>query len=340
MARTRKFSADRIAAVARRTVPTKSSASPITLGRVLGAAAGVLAATAVTNLALAREAERSHPPEGKFITIDGMRLHYIERGTGPVIVLLHGNGAMAGDFVLSGLFDLLAKDYRVIAFDRPGFGYSERPRRRIWTADAQAAIFHEALLRLDVPRAVVVGHSWGTLVALALALRDQVRTAGLVLLSGYYYPGVRADAAVLSWPAIPVLGDLLRYTISPILGRLMAPMVYRKLFAPAPVSTRFENEFPLELAVRPSQIRASAAETALMIPGAASLADHYSELSIQIMAGRGDKIVSSDRQSGRLSAALPQNTFRDVPDTGHMLHHIVPEEVAAVIREIADAALS
>jgi hypothetical protein len=114
---------------------------------------------------------------------------------------------------------------------------------------------------------------------------------------------------LLSWPAIPVLGDLLRYTISPILGRLMAPMVYRKLFAPAPVSTRFENKFPLELAVRPSQIRASAAETALMIPGAASLADHYPELSIPIaiMAGRGDKIVSSDRQSGRLSAALRQD---------------------------------
>jgi pimeloyl-ACP methyl ester carboxylesterase len=339
----RKFSADRLAAIARRSFPNaKSSASPITLGRVLGVTAGVLAATALANLALAREAERSHPPEGKFITIDGVRLHYIERGTGPVIVLLHGNGAMAGDFVLSGLFDLLAKDYRVIAFDRPGFGYSERPRRRIWTADAQAALFHEALLRLDVPRAVVVGHSWGTLVALALALRDQVRTAGLVLLSGYYYPGVRADAALLSWPAIPVLGDLLRYTISPILGRLMAPMVYRKLFAPAPVSARFENEFPLELAVRPSQIRASAAETALMIPGAASLADHYPELSIPvaIMAGRGDKIVSSDRQSGRLNAALPQTTLRDIPDAGHMLHHIVPEEVAAVIREIAAAALS
>jgi len=63
-------------------------------------------------------------------------------------------------------------------------------------------------------------------------------------------------------------------------------------------------------------------------------------IPIAIMAGREDKIVSSDRQSGRLSAALPQNTFRDVPDAGHMLHHIVPEEVTAVVREIADAALS
>ncbi len=86
-----------------------------------------------------------------------------------------------------------------------------------------------------------------------------------MLLSGYYFPSVRADVALGSWPAVPVLGDILRYTISPLLGRLTVPMVYRKLFAPSPVAERFASEFPLELAVRPSQIRASAAETALMI---------------------------------------------------------------------------
>jgi pimeloyl-ACP methyl ester carboxylesterase len=110
----------------------------------------VLAAAALTNHALARRAERRNPPEGKFTTVDGVRLHYIERGTGPVIVLLHGNGTMARDFVLSGVLDLLAKDHRVIAFDRPGFGFSERPRGRIWTAEAQAALLQKALLGLDV----------------------------------------------------------------------------------------------------------------------------------------------------------------------------------------------
>jgi pimeloyl-ACP methyl ester carboxylesterase len=308
---------------------------------VLGLGAAVLAAAALTNHVLARRVERGNPPEGKFITVDGVRLHYIERGTGPVIVLLHGNGTMARDFELSGVLDLLAKDYRVIAFDRPGFGFSERPRGRIWTAAAQAALLHEALLRLDARRPVVVGHSWGTLVALALALRDRADMAGLVLLSGYYFPSVRADAALGSWRAMPVLGDMLRYTISPFLGRLMAPAVYRKLFAPSPVSRRFANEFPLdELAVRPSQIRASAAETALMIAAAAGLAGHYPELSIPIaiVAGLGDKIVDCDTQAGRLGTELPQSTLRKVPDAGHMIHHIVPEQVAAVILDIARAA--
>ena len=302
----------------------------------------MLAAAALANHALARRAERVNPPEGKFITVDGVRLHYIERGTGPVIVLLHGNGTMARDFVLSGVLDLLAQDHRVIAFDRPGFGFSKRPRGRIWTAKAQAALLHDALLGLDVQQAVVVGHSWGTLVALALALHHQTITAGLVLLSGYYFPSVRADAALLSLPALPILGDILRYTISPFIGRLTAPLVYRKLFAPSPVSRRFAREFPLELAVRPLQIRAGAAEAALMIPEAASLARHYPEISIPaaIMAGLDDKIVNFDRQARRLGAELPGSTLRRVAGAGHMVHHIVPEQVTAVILDIARAALA
>ena len=311
------------------------------LSRVLGVGAAVLAAAALTNHALARRAERRNPPEGKFITVDGVRLHYIERGTGPVIVLLHGNGTMARDFALSGVLDLLAKEHRVIAFDRPGFGFSERPRGRIWTADAQATLLHEAFLRLDLRRPVIVGHSWGTLVALALALSHQTDTAGLVLLSGYYFPSVRGDIALASLPAVPILGDILRYTISPLLGRLLAPVVYRKMFAPSPLSRHFASEFPLELAVRPSQIRASAAESALMLPEAASLAGHYPELSIPvaIVAGLGDRIVDCDRQAGRLGTELPRSTLRKVPDAGHMIHHIVPEQVAAAILDVARAAL-
>src|SRR5436309_1995698 len=83
-------------------------------------------------------------------------------------------------------------------FARPGFGFSERPRWRIWSAEAQAEVLHKALITLDARRVVLVGHSWATLVAIALALRDQANTAGLVLLSGYYFPTPRVDVAPMS----------------------------------------------------------------------------------------------------------------------------------------------
>ena len=229
-------------------------ALPIAAGVVVAAVA-----SALLNRWLAQKAERRNPPLGRFITVDGVRLHYVERGTGTPLVLLHGNGSMIQDFQSSGLIDLAAQKYRVIAFDRPGFGHSDRPRSTIWTPEAQADLFAAALKEMGVPRAVVLGHSWGTLVALALAVKYPQEVEALVLASGYYYPNARADVAILSPPAIPLIGDLLSHTISPLLSRLMWPLLLRKIFGPSPVPEKFEG-FPEEMAVRPSQIRASAAE--------------------------------------------------------------------------------
>src|SRR6188474_825159 len=139
-------------------------AHPVVTSIVVG-----LAASAILNRVLAKKAERRNPPTGRFITINGVRLHYVERGTGDALVLLHGNGSMIQDFESSGLIDLAAKDHRVIVFDRPGFGHSERPRSLVWTPDAQAQLIRPALAQLGVSNAIVLGHSWGASVAVAIA---------------------------------------------------------------------------------------------------------------------------------------------------------------------------
>lgn len=301
-----------------------------------------LALAAIANYSLVRRAERRNPPGGKFVHVDRVRLHYIDRGIGPTVVLLHGNGTMARDFELSGLIDLLAKDHRVIAFDRPGFGHSERPRNRIWTAEAQADLLWRALYEIAVHRPLIVGHSWGALVALAMALHYPADTAGLILLSGYYYPSVRRDVMAMFWPAVPVVGDIMRYTISPLLGRAMAPALFRTMFAPAPVSARFKHSFPLELAVRPWQIRAAAAEAALMVPQASRLARTYEALSlpVAIVAGQQDNVVDFDRQSHRLAEELPNSILKPIPGAGHMVHHTAPEQVADAVRELEQSGIA
>jgi pimeloyl-ACP methyl ester carboxylesterase len=129
----------------------------------------------------------------------------------------------------------------VIAFDRPGFGYSERPRSTIWTPQAQARLLHHALQQLGVDSAIVLGHSWGTLVALSMALEVPDFVRGLVLLSGYYYPSLRADVPLLSGPAIPVIGDVMRYTVSPLAGRMLWRPFSKKVFAPQQVDPRFRE---------------------------------------------------------------------------------------------------
>jgi pimeloyl-ACP methyl ester carboxylesterase len=299
-----------------------------------GAAAGAaLAGAALYNQRRARKAEHDNPPLGEFLSVDGTRLHYVERGTGEPIVLFHGNGTMIEDWLVSGLLDKLARDRRVIAIDRPGFGHSERPRSRIWTPAQQAKLLAEAVRTLKVEKAVLVGHSFGATVALAFALDHPALVSKLVLIGGYYYPSVRADVLFASQPAIPVAGDVMRHTISPLIGAAMLPRINSKIFSPAPVSDAWLERFPIGMTLRPSQIRAEAAEAGMMIPAAASLSARIGDLSVPltIVTGRGDKLVDMKSQSQRLHEAVPGSRFVVVEGAGHMVHHTAPAEVLAAI---------
>ena len=97
------------------------------------------------------------------------------------------------------------------------------------------------------------------------------------------------------------MGDIMRYTVSPIVARLTWPLLMRTLFGPQSVPEKFAG-FPKAMAVRPSQIRASAAEAALMVPGAVAAADTYSGLwmPVAILAGADDRVVDAELQSARL----------------------------------------
>jgi predicted alpha/beta-fold hydrolase len=139
----------------------RRSLRPLAAGTVM---VGALALAAVANHLLARRAERTNPPLGRFLQVDEVRLHYLEQGQGAPLVLLHGNGGMIQDFLASGLVDRAAERHRVIVFDRPGYGYSERPRGRLWTPEAQADLLAAALRQLGVERATVLGHSWAAAV--------------------------------------------------------------------------------------------------------------------------------------------------------------------------------
>lgn len=306
-------------------------ARPATLAA--GSVATAAAATAFWVQRKARRAERESPPIGQFVDVDGVRLHYIERGEGPPVVLLPGNAVLVQDFLGNGLIDRLSEQHRVIAFDRPGFGHSERPRDRLWTAKAQAALLRQAFTMLSIEQPVVLGHSWGTLVALALALEYPADIRGLVLVSGYYYPTVRVDVPMVVPTAIPVVGDFMRYTITPLLGRLSLNRLVKTMFAPMPVPPDFFETLPREMMLRPSQIRANAEDAAYVIPAAVEFRKRYAELKIpvRLLAGSDDKIVDPDAHSVRLHRELPQSELTVVPHAGHMVQYAQPEQAIAAV---------
>ena len=291
---------------------------------------------ALVNRHLAKKAEHDNPPAGRFLDVNGVRLHYVERGAGDPLVFLHGNGSMIQDFESSGLIGLAAKDYRVIVFDRPGFGHSDRPRNVVWTPDAQAELIKHALERLGVSNAIVLGHSWGASVAVALALRFPGLVRGLVLASGYYYPTVRADVVASAIPSLPLIGDILSHTLSPLISRAAWPLMMAKIFGPRSVPKKFEA-FPKEMALRPSQIRASAAESTLMIPDAFKQRNQYADLKmpVVIIAGEQDRLVDIDAQSARLHSDISQSRFHRVARNGHMIQQTATDQVMSAISEVA-----
>jgi pimeloyl-ACP methyl ester carboxylesterase len=314
-----------------------SRREPPTLTKTLAVSAIALGALAVAGHLIARRSERRHPPEGSFIEVDGVRLHYSDRGNGSPVVLIHGNMVTGNDYNTSGLAEILQASHRVIIFDRPGFGHSERPRARLWTADKQADLLHKALQQLGVVRPVLVGHSWGAIVAMAIAVRHEADTAGVVAVSGYYFWTFRPDVLLAGVGALPIIGDILRYTVSPLLNRLLMPLVKRALFSPGAVPARFDEDFSISMACRPSQIRAMSEDGALMIPGALALRDHYGgvKIPVVIIAGEGDMVVFK-RRAEQLRAALGRSELNIVPGAGHMVHYQATEQVAEAVQAVVE----
>lgn len=289
----------------------------------LAGGAALLGGAAIAVQRQVARVEREHPPAGRFVTIDGVRLHYVEAGDGPPLVLLHGLGSMVEDFMLSGLVREASRRYRVIAFDRPGYGRSERPRRFRYGPTAQARLLLKACRALDARRPVVLGHSWGALVALALALAHPGALRSLVLVSGLYFPTARLDAPMLVPPAIPLLGGLLARTLSPLMGRALWPAFLRMVFAPAPVPPHFSRHFPAWMTLRPGQLQAQAEDAAATMPATMRFKNRYQELTLPVVlaAGIGDRYVSTRAHTVRLHSMLPSSRLLLSPDSGHMVTH-------------------
>jgi pimeloyl-ACP methyl ester carboxylesterase len=166
-----------------------------------------------------------------------------------------------------------------------------------------------------------------------MAGRNSDRVKGLILVSGYYFPTWRIDVWFASTAAIPIIGDALRYTISPVSTWLALPVFAKKVFAPREVPTVVKTQSPRLMLIRPSQLRAVAEESAFMVPSALTLQLSYRRLKCPtaIIAGRDDQIVESE-QATRLQNTMPHAVATIVPDLGHMLHYFLADRIVRIAK--------
>jgi pimeloyl-ACP methyl ester carboxylesterase len=158
--------------------------------------------------------------------------------------------------------------------------------------------------------------------------------AGLVLVSGYYWPGLRLDRWLAAPTAVPVLGDVLRYTTAAWTARATLDATIRSIFDPCPVPERFFELMPREMLLRPLQQRATSEDGSRMVAQARVLARQYASLRLPVtlIAGARDRIVAA-RQSLQLQARLPQARLRMLAGVGHMAHYHAQEQIETAIDE-------
>ncbi len=274
---------------------------------------------------------RNFPPVGKFIEVESVRLHYVERGTGVPVVMIHGSDGILQDFTQT-IFDSVADEFHAIAVDRPGHGYSGRPLDEPVTLAMTARLIHLAVSRLVGGKPIIVGHSYGGAVALQYAVDYPDDVAALVLLAPGAYPDGMPNLApgtkVMPWLG-PLLARPMFVPIALALGRGIVGRSYR----PNPPSRAYADTLR-QYSARPEQFRTVADEVVHFKSSLDAITGLYKGIQnpAVIVAGDSDLITLPDRTARRLALDLPNAQLIILPGTGHMVHHVHREEVIKVLR--------
>ncbi|MCU1268695.1 MAG: putative rane protein [Acidobacteria bacterium] len=268
---------------------------------------------------------------GQFVSVDGLRLHYVSRGSGRPVVFVHGNPGSHQDYSMT-LWDELAGSCRAYAFDRPGHGYSERRNGRSTTVEVQATLLRDALQKLGVEKPLIVGHSWGGSVALAMALQHEEDLSGLLLLAPAAYPSGSSQWWV-TLPDWPLLGRVFLKTLTPLIGRRLIKDSLRDAYHPEPVQQDYLQAAEV-LWTRPDQVKACAHDDQSLNESLSRLSNHYAEIKVPvvIVTGDSDRLLKPEDQADRLHRAIQGSELVRLPQTGHQIPHTHPKSVIEALK--------
>ena len=286
----------------------------------------------------AHQVETNMPPRGKFIDIDGVRLHYIDKGNGPPLVLIHGLAGQVLNFTHS-LLGRLSRDFRVIILDRPGSGYSLRPDETLVPLTAQARIVSHFCQALGLERPVIVGHSLGGAIALALALDHPGQVGALALIAPVTHQpeSVPApfDGLVIG---SPLMRRLVAWAVATPLAIANRERALAALFGPQPVPEDFATRGGGLLSLRPRAFIGASTDVTAAEADLVAMPARYKDLTmpIGILYGTDDRIL--DPALHGFVAKVPGTELEMIEGAGHMLLISSADQVAAFVARIAHRA--
>lgn len=284
----------------------------------------------------ARKIEAALPPTGRFVQVPGARLHVVERGEGPPVLLVHGLSGQLANFDY-GMIAPLARDFRVIAVDRPGAGYSTRAPGAPADLRAQADTLAALIDQLGLDQPLVVGHSLGGAIALALATYHPTRVGGLALIAPLTHP---PEVVSPVFKAMTTQSALVRKLIA---WTLLIPMSIRNreqvmqiVFGPDAAPADFPTRGGGLLALRPGHFIGASEDLLGVAHSLPPLLPTYGDLKVpvSILFGREDRILDYRENGEALVAKLPAARLTLVTG-GHMLPVTAVEASVDFVRNAA-----
>jgi pimeloyl-ACP methyl ester carboxylesterase len=279
----------------------------------------------------------TNPYQRQAVVVDGKTLSYVSAGSGRPVILIHGNPGSYQDYTLA-VVERLSQSYHVIAFDRPGHGYSERHDSVQTTVEVQARIIRDALQKLTIEKPVLVGHSWGGSLVLAAAVAYGSDLSGIVLLAPAAFPSVRVE-----WwsrvPHVPLIGQFVVNKLTPFLGRAIVRKSLKQAYDPQDVQHEYA-EHAAEMWMRPDHVRACAYDERTLRSSLRVLSERYSdiEMPVVIVTGSADRLLDPNEHAYPLQRTIRNSKLIVLPETGHQLPQTQPDAVISAINQVWSAA--
>ncbi len=290
---------------------------------VVGACVGACAAV-VSMRWLKRSREDTRWEEakrpGKLLDIDGVLIHYVEKGHGPALVMVHGFGGATFSFRYQ--MAEFSKDHRCVAIDLKGFGYSQRVKGGDYSLTEQARIVLRVMDALGIESCVLMGHSMGGDVSMRIAVMAPHRVERLVLAASS--PGMK----LWVMPRLPFLRPILRLSVRASLGRyrkrlfydskaIDAEAVFQGYLATSRIIGSFNTVWEMWSGIRKDK----------------AIAYKRITMPVLILWAERERIIPFPGLGLRwLRRKLPKAEVVTVPKTGHLLLEERPEACNAAIR--------
>ena len=306
---------------------------------IFGVIALAILAPVAFSFFIARRVTKGFPPEGKFLDVGADRVHYTDRGQGPAIVFVHGLCGNLRNFAYLDM-DRLARSHRVIVIDRPGAGRSVRGADSPANIYAQARMVAQCIEKLGLDKPVLVGHSLGGAISLAVGLNHPHVVRRLALIAPLTHaesapPGAFGGFVLPS----PLVRRLVSWTLAIPLSIINSRKAIAAVFAPETMPKDFPFKGGGLLGLRPHVFYAASSDLVSAPEDLPDMERRYASMTVpvDVLYGRGDRILNVKRQGEALKQKLDRVNLRII-DGGHMLPVTQPALTTDWVLAVAAAA--